>query len=124
MKKTLLVYLLAILASTTMWGKEYVLDFSNVTYSTKTGAYTKTCTATASDGLIYSLANFNNGSSSDNWTEVRCGRKNNASVATITSPAFSEAITKVTVKITTATTDKATVTLETLKIQNRSAKFR
>lgn len=113
MKKTLLVYLLAILASTTMWGKEYVLDFSNVTYSTKTGAYTKTCTATASDGLIYSLANFNNGSSSDNWTEVRCGRKNNASVATITSPAFSEAITKVTVKITTATTDKATVTLET-----------
>ena len=47
--------------------------------------YTSTWTATK-DGKTWTIANFNN--NQNKWASIKCGRKNNASVASITSPAI------------------------------------
>ena len=48
----------------------------------------------------WTISNFNNNNWNNNWTFIKCGRKNNASVGTIiTSNAFSDAISKVVVTI-------------------------
>ena len=69
------------------------LSFNSI--SNKTTGYTATWVQTCGD-YSWTLANFNN--NSGDWTYVRCGRKNNASVATITTDAaFTQAITNVVV---------------------------
>lgn len=73
------------------------LTFSSATNSEPIGSYTKTWTATIG-GFTWELANFNN--NSNKWEYVKCGRKDNASVATITtSSVIDEAITKVVITI-------------------------
>lgn len=65
--------------------------------------YVSTWTATigtAPDSFSWTISNFNNNNWSGNWTYIKCGRKNNASVGTIaTASAIDEAITKVEVTI-------------------------
>ena len=69
------------------------LSFASIT--TAKNGYTETWVQTCGD-YSWTLANFNN--NSGGWTYVRCGRKNNASVATITTNAvFTQAITNVVV---------------------------
>ncbi len=66
--------------------------------------YTSTWTATYS-GFTVSLTNFNNNGNA--WDYVKCGRKNNASVGTITtSAAIDEPITKVDITIDALTASK------------------
>ena len=55
------------------------------------GSYTDTWNATC-DGLTWTLANFNN--NKNGWAFVKCGRKNDPSTASITTPQLSESITK------------------------------
>lgn len=58
--------------------------------------YTTTWTAKIGD-TTWSVSNFNNNKWS--WKHIRCGRKNNNSVASIMNDAaFTEAVTKVVVK--------------------------
>ncbi len=65
--------------------------------SQSVSSYTATWTAT-NGGFTVSLTNFNN--NNNGWSFVKCGRKNNASVATITtSEPIDKAITKVVVTI-------------------------
>ncbi len=67
-------------------------------------SYTDTWTATY-NGFTVSLSNFNN--YNNGWAYVKCGRKNNASVATIsTSAAIDQPITKVDVTIDSITAGK------------------
>lgn len=63
------------------------------------GAYVETWTAKTSDGVEFSITNFNNNNWTD-WTYIKCGRKNTASVANIATKAvMANAITKVVVTI-------------------------
>ena len=81
------------------WADEVVYKtalFGSDYNSQKVSSYTATWTAT-NDGFVVTLANFNN--NNNGWDYVKCGRKNNASVATITTGAVEEAITKVDVTI-------------------------
>lgn len=62
-------------------------------------SYTQTWEAKIGD-MTWSIANFNNNQWKNNWTYIKCGSKNNASVATITnSKAMSQAIASVVVTI-------------------------
>lgn len=66
----------------------------------KCQGYTTTWTAKIGDDS-WSVSNFNN--NNWNWTHIRCGREKNASVAAIVNDAaYTEAVTKVVVKIKTA----------------------
>lgn len=58
--------------------------------------YTASWTATQ-DGFTVTLENFNN--NANKWDYVKCGRKNNASVANIISPSIDQAIVKVSITI-------------------------
>lgn len=60
-------------------------------------AYTDTWTAKIGNDE-WTITNFNN-NKWNNWTYIRCGRKNNASVASIASPAIDKAISSVVVTI-------------------------
>ncbi len=78
----------------------------NNTRGEEASSYTKTWESTT-NGFTVSIANFNNNSWNNNWTYIKCGRKNNASVATITTKAaIDKAITKVVVTIDDVTADK------------------
>lgn len=77
----------------------------NNTRGEEVGSYTKTWESTT-NGFTVSIANFNN-NKWDKWNYIKCGRKNNASVATITTKAaIDKAITKVVVTIDDVTADK------------------
>lgn len=77
-------------------GKTYTITWNATNNSASIGSYTASWSVTA-DGLTCNMANFNN--NNNQWNYVKCGRKNNASVATIiTATAIPEAIK--TVKIT------------------------
>ena len=57
--------------------------------------YQSTWTATIGD-FSWAISNFNNNNWANNWTYIKCGRKNNASVGKITTTeAYEQAITKV-----------------------------
>ena len=84
MKKTLRLLAFAMLSF-------FSLSASAAAYKTLTfpdgndnsvGSYTATWTATI-DGFSWTLVNFNN--NSNKWAYVKCGRKNNASIGTITT---------------------------------------
>ena len=110
MKKLLLTLLCAVTALGG-FAVDRTLDFIKDNYSQKVSDYTSSWTTKSSQGDEYSLVNFNNQNST--WTVLRCGRKNNASVASITSPKFDEAISEVTVTLEAVNKSKATVTLLT-----------
>ena len=61
--------------------------------------YTDTWTATK-DGKTWTITNFNN--NKNGWTSIKCGRKNNASVATIASPAINAVVTNYVVTVAKA----------------------
>lgn len=68
--------------------------------------YLSTWTAMIDD-YSWSISNFNNNNWSGDWTYIKCGRKNSASVANITtSVAYPEAVTKVSITIDAITTSK------------------
>lgn len=89
------------------WGEEtvYKTALFGPTYNSQgVSSYTATWAATNS-GFTVSLANFNN--NNNEWNFVKCGRKNNASVATITtSAAIDKAVSKVAVTIDAITASK------------------
>lgn len=63
------------------------------------GAYTETWTAKIGD-YSWSMSNFNNNNWSNNWTYIKCGRKNNASIASITTSfAINQPVTSVVITI-------------------------
>lgn len=64
-----------------------------------TSAYTKSFTLTTGDYTL-TYANVNNGKQSDNWDAIRAGRKSDPSVATITSEAIAEQVSKIVVYFT------------------------
>jgi hypothetical protein len=68
--------------------------------------YLSTWTAMIDD-YSWSISNFNNNNWNGDWTYIKCGRKNNVSVANITtSDAYPEAVTKVSITIDAITTSK------------------
>ena len=83
---------------------EYTITWNSTNNSASVSSYTASWSVTA-DGLTCNMANFNN--NSNGWDYVKCGRKNNASVATIiTNSAISEAISSVTITIDDVTASK------------------
>ncbi len=83
---------------------KYTLLFGTDYNSGNISAYDKTWSATNNE-FTCDLANWNNNNNS--WNYVKAGRKNNASVATITtSAAIPEAINTVTMTVDAVTTDK------------------
>lgn len=76
-------------------GVSYTLTFSAETNQSKVGNYTSTWEAKCDD-FTWTISNFNNNNGS--WAFVRCGRKDNESIASIeTKTAIPEAIETVTI---------------------------
>lgn len=105
MKKFLLTLLCAAglaTASNAAVSELYTVQFGSSYGDPNIGSYTDSWTATR-DGKEWKLVNFNN--NNNKWNYVKCGRKNVASVATITSnAALADKISSVAVTI-----DKMTV---------------
>lgn len=78
--------------------KVYNVAFNSTNNQQPVGSYTKKWT-NISDGITYELANFNNNNNKD-WSYVKCGRKDYASVASIANKtALPEAIGKASLTI-------------------------
>ncbi len=113
MKQKLRLLMLTLLCAvvSTAWGEETAyktLTFSSSTNGSSVQDYTSTWTATI-DNFTWTLKYFNN--NQNNWSYVKCGRKNNASTATITTnSAIDKAITKVVVTIDALTASKVNST--------------
>ena len=110
--KTLLLLFALVAGSGSAWAEDVVykkLSFPDDNSSNNgltSNQYISTWTAT-SGADSWSISNFNNNNWAGSWTFIRCGRKNTASVATITtSAAIDKAITKVVVTIDAITTAK------------------
>ena len=91
-----------------VWGAEEIYKtalFGSTNNSAGNSSYTGSFTATNS-GFIVNVNNFNN--NNNGWSgTIKCGRKNNASVATIiTNASIDKKITKVSVKIESITSSK------------------
>lgn len=87
MKKFLLTLLCAAglaTASNAAVSELYTVQFGPSYGDPNIGSYTDSWTATR-DGKEWNLVNFNNNRYKDKWTFVKCGRKDNASVGTISS---------------------------------------
>ncbi len=104
--KKLFSFITALMVATTMFAQDALFT---QTYpgnpSSYVSAYTESFTVTT-DGYTLTYANINNGQASDGWDALRAGRKNNASVATITSEQLSEAISKVAINFTDVNASK------------------
>lgn len=88
------------------------LTFSAETNSQSISSYTASWTATI-NGFTWNLQNFNN--NNNEWNYVKCGRKNNESVGTIsTATAIDKAITKVVVTVDAVTASKINSTTLTV----------
>ena len=84
--------------------KTYTITWNATNNSAEISSYTDTWSVT-SDGLTCTMVNWNNNKNS--WNYVKAGRKNNASVATITTAeAIPEAIKSVTLTIDAVTANK------------------
>ena len=86
-------------------GVSYVLSFASISAGQNCQDYLSTWTQTCG-GHDWELVNFNN--NNGGWTSfgyVKCGRKNDASVATITTR-INEAVVKVTLNISAITAEK------------------
>lgn len=78
------------------------LTFSKETNEKSISSYTETWTATI-DEFTWSIANFNN--NNNEWQYIKCGRKKNPSVASITNTtAFDQPVSRVAVTIDKVTT--------------------
>ncbi len=90
----------AILAFGVGWAEEVVcktLTFSSETNSQGVSSYTASWSATIND-FTWSIVNFNN--NNNGWNYIKCGRKTNPSVASITTESnIDNAITKVVVTV-------------------------
>ena len=84
---------------------QYTLLFNSTTMQKSINDYTSSWT-TISDGLTWTLTNFNN--NRKEWSFVKCGRKNKASTGTIVSPKVTEAISKVKLTIDAITAANVT----------------
>ena len=106
------LFLIVVLISTfslSAWGEEEVISniFSSTTMQKGVSSYTDTWNNNS--GTTLKLSNFNN--NNKGWNYVKCGRKNAASIGTITtSSALSQKITKVVVVIDAVTTSKVNST--------------
>lgn len=111
MNKTLrysLLMLFALISSLTFAGNPDIeLTFpGDNKEASKVGAYNKTWTCTKGE-YSWSIINFNNNNWGSNWTYIKCGSKNNASIASITNTtAFDKAIENVVLTINKVTADK------------------
>ena len=72
------------------------VTFGETTNSGGVGSYVNTWTATE-NGITLNLENFNN--NNNGWAYIKCGRKSDASVATISAGAMTQVVTKVVVTI-------------------------
>ncbi len=72
------------------------VTFGETTNSGKVGSYVNTWTATE-NGITLNLENFNN--NNNGWAFIKCGRKSDASVASISTGAMTQVVTKVVVTI-------------------------
>lgn len=72
------------------------VTFGETTNSASIGSYTDTWSATE-NGITLNIANFNN--NNNGWTYIKCGRKSDASVASISTGAMTQHITKVVVTV-------------------------
>ena len=72
------------------------VTFGTTTNSAKIGSYTDTWSATE-NGITLNIANFNN--NNNDWSYIKCGRKLDASVASISTGAMAQHITKVVVTV-------------------------
>lgn len=100
---------LAFVASVTFAGTTpyKVLTFPDEgTEGKAVSSYTATWTATIGED-IWTIANFNT-NKWNNWKYIRCGRRNVASVASITSPAIDQPISNIVLTIDKITKDKIT----------------
>lgn len=78
------------------------LTFSKETNGKSISSYTETWTATI-DEFTWSIANFNN--NKNGWQYIKCGRKDNPSIASITNTtAFDQPVSRVAVTIDKVTT--------------------
>ena len=113
MKQKLRFILMTLLCAvfSAAWGEETVyktLTFSSTTNEKGVSSYETSWTATI-NGFTWNLVNFNNNNNA--WNYVKCGRKNNTSVATITTNSIiDKPVTKVVVKIDAITADKVNKT--------------
>ena len=73
--------------------------------SAYTNNYTSSFSITTGDYAL-TYANFNNGKEADSWQAIRCGRKSEASLATITSAAIADNVSKVLVNFTQVNASK------------------
>ena len=101
MKKFLSLLMMALLCATA-WAGE--VAYKTLTFSSencdKCSVYTTSWQAHDNDNFYWTLEYFNNNSFNSGWTYVKCGRKDVASVATITTDAvIDKAITKVVVTV-------------------------
>ena len=95
-------------ASSAGGGEDIILMFKKADYTKSVSAYTETWEHTYA-GYKYSIVNFNN--NQKGWDYIKCGRKNNTSVASInTTFAIPWAVSNVTVTVDAVTTSKVNKT--------------
>ena len=95
-------------ASSVGGGEDIILMFKKADYTKSVSAYTETWEHTYA-GYKYSIVNFNN--NQKGWDYIKCGRKNNTSVASInTTFAIPWAVSNVTVTVDAVTTSKVNKT--------------
>lgn len=110
MKKFLLSLVSLFMLTVASWAGEPTKVLTFPDYNDKSiSSYTSEWTATV-DGDVWTLNAFNN--NSNGWAFVKCGRKGNASTATITSPAVDVAITDIVITVdATKNVERATLTV-------------
>ncbi len=110
MKKLLLSLVVALMSVTAFAGAAKTLTFP-ATGGEKVNGYTMEWTATTAEGDIWTINGFN--ANNNKWAYIRCGRKSNEHEASIQSPAFDLALTKMVVAVD-KTSKVTSVTLTTL----------
>ena len=102
MKKLLLMFVMA-LVGLVAFAQDPIVSITTVVANQKSGvsSYTASWTLGAPESSeTWTVENFNNNNSSESWNCMRCGRKNNTSVATITTDfAISASVNKVVVNM-------------------------
>lgn len=98
--------MLSLLSITKVWAEDVVYKtalFGSGYNSKSVSGYTESWSSTNGDFTV-NLTNFNN--NNNGWNYVKCGRKNNASVGSITTSSIDKAITKVNVTVDACTVSK------------------
>ncbi len=102
MKKLLLMFVM-VLVGLVAFAQDPIVSITTVVANQKSGvsSYTASWTLGAPESSeTWTVENFNNNNSSESWNCMRCGRKNNTSVATITTDfAISASVNKVVVNM-------------------------